>query len=96
MSSAPIDLDYIHERGQGRSDGRELMAIVVQRAARARLSVANAEHEMRDCCTRQARRGNQTSSSSSRPWAFAVGNYGMTKWSDLFTPRQLVALTTFC
>ena len=25
---------------------------------------------------------------------FRVGNYGMTKWSDLFTPRQLVALTT--
>lgn len=26
---------------------------------------------------------------------FRVGNYGMTKWSDLFTDRQLVALTTF-
>ena len=26
---------------------------------------------------------------------FRVGNYGMTKWSDLFTCRQLVALTTF-
>ena len=26
---------------------------------------------------------------------FRVGNYGMTKWSDLFTSRQLVALTTF-
>jgi len=26
---------------------------------------------------------------------FRVGNYGMTKWSDLFTRRQLVALTTF-
>jgi putative DNA methylase len=25
---------------------------------------------------------------------FRVGNYGLTKWSDLFTPRQLVALTT--
>ena len=26
---------------------------------------------------------------------FRVGNYGMAMWSDLFTPRQLVALTTF-
>jgi putative DNA methylase len=26
---------------------------------------------------------------------FRVGNYGMSKWSDLFTARQLVALTTF-
>jgi putative DNA methylase len=26
---------------------------------------------------------------------FRVGNYGMTKWGDLFTDRQLVALTTF-
>ena len=25
---------------------------------------------------------------------FRIGNYGMSKWSDLFTPRQLVALTT--
>ncbi|MEK7757281.1 MAG: DUF1156 domain-containing protein [Planctomycetota bacterium] len=25
---------------------------------------------------------------------FRVGNYGMAKWSDLFTPRQLMALTT--
>ena len=27
---------------------------------------------------------------------FRVGNYGMTKWNDLFTSRQLEALTTFC
>ena len=26
---------------------------------------------------------------------FRVGNYGMSKWSDLFTDRQLVSLTTF-
>ena len=26
---------------------------------------------------------------------FRVGNYGMNKWSDLFTARQLIALTTF-
>ena len=26
---------------------------------------------------------------------FRIGNYGMSKWSDLFTARQLVALTTF-
>jgi putative DNA methylase len=25
---------------------------------------------------------------------FRIGNYGMSKWSDLFTPRQLVVLTT--
>ena len=26
---------------------------------------------------------------------FRVQEYGMIKWRDLFTPRQLVALTTF-
>ena len=26
---------------------------------------------------------------------FRIGNYGLSKWSDLFTLRQLVALTTF-
>ncbi len=26
---------------------------------------------------------------------FRIGNYGLSKWSDLFTPRQIVALATF-
>ena len=30
-----------------------------------------------------------------RALGFRVQEYGMTKWRDLFTPRQLVALTTF-
>jgi putative DNA methylase len=29
-----------------------------------------------------------------RALGFRVQEYGMTKWRDLFTPRQLVALTT--
>ena len=30
-----------------------------------------------------------------RALGFRVQEYGMTKWRDLFTDRQLVALTTF-
>ena len=30
-----------------------------------------------------------------RALGFRVQEYGMNKWRDLFTPRQLVALTTF-
>ena len=29
------------------------------------------------------------------PRDFKTPNYGLTKFGDLFTPRQLVALTTF-
>ena len=43
----------------------------------------------------EAGRGSQRSTSASNARGFKSGNYGLTTWRDLFTPRQLVALTTF-
>ena len=39
--------------------------------------------------------GNRTFRSFNKRWAFRIGNYGLSTWADLFSPRQLVALTTF-
>ena len=39
--------------------------------------------------------GNRTSNSSSRRSVSESATTGCDSWSDLFTPRQLVALTTF-
>ena len=74
--------------------GARLMAIVAE-GERGRVYLAPTPEHGGRRAARRSRRGSRTSSSSSKRCGFRVGNYGMTKWSDLFTPRQLVALTTF-
>ena len=93
MSGSPITGDYIKAEGQAKRMGVRLMAIVAD-GDRGRVYLTpTAEHE-------------QAAQSAIPEWrpdveffqqalGFRVGNYGMAKWSDLFTPRQLVALTTF-
>ncbi len=93
MSQAPIDSDYLRGEGKAGRMGQRLMAIVAEgKRSRVYLSPA-AEHEA-------------IAKSAVPTWrpdveffqqalGFRIGNYGMTRWSDLFTPRQLVALSTF-
>ena len=72
--------------------GQKLMAVVTE-GARNRIYLSP---------TRQMEETAQQAVPSWKPdveffqqaLGFRVGNYGMTKWSDLFTARQLVALTT--
>ena len=93
MSGTPMDGDYIRGEGKAGRMGARLMGIVAE-GDRERIYLApTAEHE--------------TAAQEATPdWkpdveffqqalGFRLGNYGMAKWSDLFTPRQLVALTTF-
>jgi putative DNA methylase len=93
MSGTPIAGDYIKAEGKAGRLGARLMAIVAE-GDRGRVYLASTpEHE--------------TAVHKAKPdWkpeveffqqalGFRVGNYGMTKWSDLFTDRQLVALATF-
>jgi putative DNA methylase len=93
MSGAPIDGDYIKAEGRAGRMGARLMAIVGE-SERGRVYVApTPEHEA-------AARGAKPEWKPDveffqQALGFRVGNYGMTKWSDLFTDRQLVALTTF-
>ena len=93
MSGSPIPGDYIKAEGQAKRMGVRLMAVVAE-GDRGRVYLApTAEHE-------------ETARGAIPEWSpdveffqqalgFRVGNYGMAMWSDLFTPRQLVALTTF-
>ncbi len=93
MSGVPIDSKNLRTDAQAGEMGQKLMAIVAEgKRGRVYLSPTQ-DHEA-------------TAKSASPTWkpdveffqgalGFRVGNYGMTKWSDLFTSRQLVALTTF-
>jgi putative DNA methylase len=93
LSGTPITGDYIKAEGQAGRIGARLMAIVADGGkGRVYLTPTLAQ---------------ETTALQAEPlWkpeieffqqalGFRVGNYGMTKWSDLFTGRQLVTLNAF-
>lgn len=93
LSDTPIGGDYIKGEGQAGRMGARLMAIVAE-GARGRVYLApTQEHED------AARQTQPTWKPSGNVPARLTGGtcvpYGLTEWGDLFTPRQLVALTTF-
>ncbi len=93
MSKVPMDYDHIRKEGRAGRMGQKLMAIVAE-GKRGRVYLTpTAEHEA-------------LASTAKPPWTpdlrlpdnprdFKTPNYGLTTFGDLFTPRQLVALTTF-
>jgi putative DNA methylase len=93
MSGTPISADYIRTEGKaGRIDAR-LMAIVAEgKRGRVYLSPTSLHEE---AATISKPEWIPDVEFFQQALGFRVGNYGMTKWSDLFTARQLVALTTF-
>jgi putative DNA methylase len=93
MSATPIAADYIRSEGKaGRMDAR-LMAIVAE-GDRGRVYLTPAaEHE---AIAREAKpEWKPEVEFFKEALGFRIGNYGLTTWSDLFTERQLMALTTF-
>ena len=92
MSGSPVAGDYIMTEGQGKRIGARLMAIVVQ-GDRRRIYLPPMEEQ--DAAARGAiPHWRPNVEFFQQALGFRVGNYGMTKWGDLFTSRQLVALTT--
>ncbi|MCG3168780.1 MAG: hypothetical protein CALGDGBN_00287 [Pseudomonadales bacterium] len=93
MSGAPIAGDYIKAEGKAGRMGTRLMAIVAE-GERGRVYLApTRDHEVIALMAKPEWKPDVEF--FQQALGFRVGNYGMTKWSDLFTPRQLVALTIF-
>jgi putative DNA methylase len=93
ISGAPISGDYIKAEGKAARMGARLMAIVAE-GTRGRIYLApNQEHETRAHIATPEWKPDVEF--FQQALGFRIGNYGMTKWSDLFTARQLVSLTTF-
>ncbi len=94
MSQVPIDATYIRSEGKAGRLAFRLMAIVAEGAnGRVYLSPV-AEHE----ATAQAAQPSWKPDVEffQQALGFRIGNYGLAKWSDVFTPRQLAVLSTFC
>ncbi len=92
MSGAPIEGDYIKAEARASRMGARLMAIVAEgKRGRVYLSPSPAQ----EITARNAQPDWKPDVEFfQQALGFRVGAYGMTKWSDLFTSRQLVALTT--
>ena len=93
MSGSPITGDYIKAEGQAKRMGARPMAVVAEGDRERVYLTPSAEHE-------------ETAGKAKPEWrpegdvpARLTGGtcvpYGLSTWADLFTPRQLVALTTF-
>ena len=94
MSGSPIAGDYIKGEGEAGRMGSRLMAIVAA-GDRGRVYLAPAaEHERVAHCERPADVPTQELpiDDTANFWCTL---YGLTRFADLFTPRQLVALATF-
>jgi putative DNA methylase len=93
LSQVPMDYDYIREEGKGGRICQKLMAIIAE-GVRSRVYLSpTSEHETvvgeavptwKPDCEMPKKHRN-----------FQPPVYGMSNLGDLFTPRQLVALTTF-
>lgn len=93
VSDAVVDGDYIKAEGRAGRMGAKLMAIVAE-GIRGRIYLAPTED-----AEAVARSAQPTWKPSGAVPARLTGGtcvpYGLKEWGDLFTSRQLVALTTF-
>ncbi|MGO9488936.1 MAG: DUF1156 domain-containing protein [Solirubrobacteraceae bacterium] len=93
MSGTPISYDHIRSEAKAARMGARLMAIVVD-GELGRVYLRPTE-TMESVAIQAKPEWKPDVEFFQQALGFRVGNYGLAKWSDLFTPRQLVALTTF-
>lgn len=85
--------DYVREEGKAGRLGRHLIAIVAVSPS-GRLFISPSE-EQRLAADVSMPEDSITGSIATNPRWFSPPAYGLTEFADLFTPRQLNALTTF-
>jgi len=93
MSAAPISGDYIKREGKSGRMGARLMSIVAE-GNRGRVYLAPTA-EMEAIAGDARPEWKPEGDVPARLTGGTCVPYGLSHWGDLFTPRQLVALTTF-
>ena len=92
VSGSPISPDYIRQEGRAGRMGARLLAVVAD-APRGRVYLSP-DSEMETLAASVQPEWKPDQEFFQQALGFRVGNYGLTKWSDLFTARQLTALNT--
>lgn len=93
LSDAPISSDHIKESGQKGRMGARLMAVVLD-GPKGRVYVSPSEEQEKIARSVVIQR-NSLGNVPSRLTGGTCYSYGLTEWQDLFTDRQLLALSTF-
>jgi putative DNA methylase len=92
MSGTPMPFDYLRREAKAGRMGTRLMATVVEGERRRIYLPPTAQMEALAYSAEPM--SLPDTELPKRALGFRVQEYGMTKWRDLFTSRQLVALTT--
>lgn len=92
LSGTPITADYIREEGKAGRLGTRMLGIVAE-GARRRIYISPTEEAV-DAALSAQPTWKPDVPFFQQALGFRVGNYGITTWADLFTPRQIVGLTT--
>ena len=92
VSDAPMSGDYIKGEGQAGRMGARLMAVVAE-GKRGRVYL-NPTSEMEEIARSAKPAWKPSGEVPARLSGGTCVPYGLTQWGDLFTPRQLVAMTT--
>ena len=92
VSGTPIDYEYIRSEGQEGRLGQKLMAVVVE-GPKCRLYLSPTA--AMEAIAAEASPIWKPETETHGKCRVNIGLYGLTTWGDLFTPRQLVSLTTF-
>jgi len=93
MSGVPITYDHIRTEGKAGRMGAKLMAIVAEGERGRVYLLPLPEHVAAANAAKPEWKPDLPLPDNPRD--FKTPNYGLTTYGDLFTPRQLVALTTF-
>lgn len=93
FTGTPIPFDYIRKEGKAGRIGVQLMAIVVETKNGRKFLPPSPAHE--ELAASVVASWRPEADLPHNPRDFKTPNYGMKTFGDLFTTRQLLALTTF-
>jgi putative DNA methylase len=93
ISDSPIGASYIKEEAKAGRMGQRMLAVVAE-GKRGRIYLSPTQ-QIEEVAWSAKPTWKPDVDFFTQALGFRVGNYGMTKWSDIFTARQLVTLTTF-
>ena len=93
LSDSPIEASYIRAEAQAGRLATRLMAIVAQ-GSRERVYLPPSL-DMEKLANQADPKWRPEVEFFDKALGFRIGNYGFRTWADLFTSRQLLALTTF-
>ncbi|MCY4102163.1 MAG: DUF1156 domain-containing protein [bacterium] len=93
-TGAALPFDYLRAEGRAGRMGHSLLAIVSGGDRRRVYLPASAVHE--ESALVDPPLDVPTERLPEKALGFRVQQYGMTRWADLFTPRQLTVLDTLC